>query len=235
MNSASPMRLLPVVAVVIALVMVFKLASYALTDDGQVSPISSAIAQEPAGEDAEAKPEMAEADPDAAPEEEKLDPEASGIVPPKPEGEAEAEGGEKPMQVSASERQVLESLLSRRQELEKRERALQLREKLLEAAEKRVEQRVSELKTIEERIEKSFGKQEESRKEQLKNLVSMYANMKPKDAARIFDKLEMSVLISVVEQMNTKKMAPIMAKMDSKVAQRLTVHLAKRANARAGQ
>jgi len=63
----------------------------------------------------------------------------------------------------------------------------------------------------------------------------MYANMKPKDAARIFDKLEMSVLISVVEQMNTKKMAPIMAKMDSKVAQRLTVHLAKRANARAGQ
>ena len=228
MHSASPMRLLPVVAAVIAMVMVFKLASYVLTDDGQVSPIGSAIAQEPA---------KAEADADAeAVEEETLDPEATGMVPDAPEGEkAEADTSAEPMQVSASERQVLESLLSRRKTLEERERALQLREKLLEAAEKRVEQRVAELKTIEERIEKSFGKQEESRKEQLKNLVSMYANMKPKDAARIFDKLDMNVLINVVEQMNTKKMAPIMAKMDSKVAQRLTVHLAKRANDRAGQ
>ena len=233
MNTASPMRLLPVVAAVIALVMVFKLASYALTDDGQVSPIGSAIAQEPAAEEGEAKTEASDGDPDAPVEEEKLDPEAAGIVPAKPAEKAET--ADEPMQVSASERQVLESLLSRRKMLEERERALQLREKLLEAAEKRVKQRVAELKTIEERIEKSFGKQEESRKEQLKNLVSMYANMKPKDAARIFDKLEMSILISVVEQMNTKKMAPIMAKMDSKVAQRLTVHLAKRAHARAGQ
>lgn len=230
MHSASPMRLLPVVAAVIAMVMVFKLASYVLTDDGQVSPIGSAIAQEPAKAEAEAN-----TDADAV-EEETLDPEATGMVPDAPEGEKpEADTSAEPMQVSASERQVLESLLSRRKTLEERERALQLREKLLEAAEKRIEQRVTELKTIEERIEKSFGKQEESRKEQLKNLVSMYANMKPKDAARIFDKLDMNVLINVVEQMNTKKMAPIMAKMDSKVAQRLTVHLANRANNRAGQ
>ncbi|MGI9412863.1 MAG: MotE family protein [Hyphomicrobiales bacterium] len=239
MHNASPMRLLPVVMVAIAVVIVFKLANHFVVEDNQVSPIGTAIAQEPA----EAEPPAAagdadaeaETDADAVAEEETLDPEATGQVADSDGQGTPADTSSEAMQISAAERQVLESLLSRRKMLDERERALQLREKLLEAAEKRVEQRVAELKTIEQRIEKSFGKQEESRKEQLGNLVSMYANMKPKDAARIFDKLDMTVLISVVEQMNNRKMAPILARMDSKVAQRLTVHLAKRAAERAGQ
>lgn len=55
----------------------------------------------------------------------------------------------------------------------------------------------------------------------------MYENMKPKEAARIFDKLDMTVLLGVVQQMKTRKMAPILAKMNSSVAQRLTVELAR--------
>lgn len=58
----------------------------------------------------------------------------------------------------------------------------------------------------------------------------MYENMKPKDAARIFDTLDMDILLSVVEQMRGRKMSPILAAMNPEVAQRLTVELAARAS-----
>jgi flagellar motility protein MotE (MotC chaperone) len=54
--------------------------------------------------------------------------------------------------------------------------------------------------------------------------------MKPKEAARIFDTLDMDILLSVVEQMRGRKMAPILANMNPEVAQRLTVELAARAS-----
>ena len=66
-------------------------------------------------------------------------------------------------------------------------------------------------------------------------LVSMYANMKPKDAARIFNKLHSSVLIDVAEQMNARKMSPILASMDNGAAERLTLALAARARGQTKQ
>ncbi len=50
--------------------------------------------------------------------------------------------------------------------------------------------------------------------------------MKPKDAAAIFDQLEMSVLLRVARAMNPRKMAPIMAKMNPSRAQELTAGMA---------
>jgi flagellar motility protein MotE (MotC chaperone) len=57
----------------------------------------------------------------------------------------------------------------------------------------------------------------------------MYENMRAKDAAKIFDRLEMPVLIAVVSQINPRRMADIMAQMKPENAERLTVELAGRA------
>ena len=189
--------ILPVVMLVIAALILFKAAEHTLTQSEPGGGAQALGEAETPAEDA-TEPES---------EEEVLDPEATGefVETDDTEEANEAEARE----FTSAEREVLESLLARRQQLEAREREVQLREKLLEAAEKRVEERVAELKTIEERIEQSFGKQEEERKAQLQNLVSMYENMKPKDAARIFDRLDMTVLLGVVQQMKTRKMAPI--------------------------
>lgn len=223
MKSSSSVRLLPVVMLATLVLIALKLASHVFTE---ASSVGSAVAQE-----AESTTEANDTQPA---QEETIDPEATGQMVDTPTQAPEMEP--QPEHVfSAAEKEVLESLLARRKKLEERDRALQLREKLLEAAEKRVEQRIAELKTIEQRIEETFGKQEEESKAQLKNLVSMYQNMKPKDAARIFDRLDMNIMIGVVQQMSARKMAPILAKMDSAVAQRLTVELAKRAEARARQ
>jgi hypothetical protein len=51
----------------------------------------------------------------------------------------------KPAEVSASERAVLERLQERRQELETRAREVDIRESLLKAAEKRIESKVDEM------------------------------------------------------------------------------------------
>ncbi len=223
MANKTSMRLLPVVMLVIAALIIFKVAEHTFTQDAPGGGAQAQEAETPPGDT-----------PDPAMEEEVLDPEATGEFDRQDDDSTENEETVQ-REFTAAEREVLESLLVRRQQLEEREREVQLREKLLEAAEKRVEERITELKTIEGRIEQSFGKQEEERKAQLQNLVGMYENMKPKEAARIFDRLDMNVLLGVVQQMKTRKMAPILAKMDATVAQRLTVELAKLASQRVGQ
>ncbi len=127
---------------------------------------------------------------------------------------------------SSSEQNVLRALSQRRKELDMRERDIQMQGRLLEASERRVQARIAELKEIEGRIETLFGVQEEAQEEQLMSLVTMYSNMKPKDAARILGQLDMDVLIQVVRRMSERKMSPILAAMDPIAAQELTVELA---------
>lgn len=129
---------------------------------------------------------------------------------------------------SAAEASVLESLSARRMELDQRSREIDLREQLLRATEKRVEGRIDELKEVEARVRAYIDDQEKASEEQMASLVKMYENMKPKDAARIFERLDMGVLLSVVERMSARKMAAVLADMDPVSAQELTVELATR-------
>lgn len=130
-----------------------------------------------------------------------------------------------PTLLTPAEIEILLRLAERRDELEKRERELQAREGLLHAAELRIDRRVAELEqlraVIDERI-KVFDKQQE---EKLGSLVKIYENMKPKDAARIFEDLEMTTLLEVAERMKERKLAPVMAQMNPQRAREVTVEL----------
>lgn len=128
--------------------------------------------------------------------------------------------------VSPAEVSVLESLSTRRDELDKRGKALDLREQLLKAAEKRVEDRIAELKEIEAQIKRRIGENDQRNEERMAGVVKMYETMKPKDAARIFEQLDMGVLIDVARRMEPRKMSAVLAAMDPVTAQELTVELA---------
>jgi flagellar motility protein MotE (MotC chaperone) len=132
---------------------------------------------------------------------------------------------------SAGERAVLESLNQRRQELEARARELDVRENLLAATEKRVEARLAEIKEAEARINATVHKKDEVEAARFKSLVSMYENMKAKDAAKIFDRLEMRVLLELASQINPRRMSDILSQMSPEVAERLTGEIAVRAGA----
>lgn len=128
--------------------------------------------------------------------------------------------------MSPSERALLERLSERRQELEKRQNELDMRDTLLKAAEKRLETKIHDLKDAETRIVTATQQKEDSEKERLKNLVTMYENMKAKDAAKIFDRLDIKLATEVAKMIQPRRMSDIMAQMTPESAQRLTVELA---------
>jgi flagellar motility protein MotE (MotC chaperone) len=110
---------------------------------------------------------------------------------------AETTANPEPAPVSASERAILERLQARRQELEARSREIDIRESLLKSAEKRAEGRVEEMKAIESRISGAAQQKADEDAARFKGIITMYEGMKPKDAARVFDRLEMPVLFDI--------------------------------------
>jgi flagellar motility protein MotE (MotC chaperone) len=159
----------------------------------------------------------------------------------KPEGSAPPTAAEMPAaaaaadplkpQPTAGERAVLESLSQRHQELETRAREMDVRESLLKAAEKRIEARLQELKEVEARLTGAAAKKDEAEIAKFKSLVSMYENMKAKDAAKILDRLNMRVLIELVNAMNPRRMSDILGQMQPDVVERLTLEIANRSGA----
>jgi flagellar motility protein MotE (MotC chaperone) len=145
-----------------------------------------------------------------------------------PEGAAVAP--EQPSMISPSERAILERLQARRQELEARAREIDIRENLLKSAEKRIEGRVEELKAVESRIAAVTEQKKEVEDVRLKGLVTMYESMKPKDAAKVFDRLEMGVLFEIASKISPRKMSDILGLMSAEAAERLTVEMARRAS-----
>jgi flagellar motility protein MotE (MotC chaperone) len=131
--------------------------------------------------------------------------------------------------VSSAEREILGRLQQRREELEARSRELDIRETLVKAAEKRVDGQLTELKDVKAQIATATQQQDNAETARFKGLVTMYENMKPRDAAKIFNGLEMGVLLQVAAQINPRNMADIMAQMAPDAAQRLTIELASKA------
>ncbi|HVV80459.1 MAG TPA: flagellar protein FlbB [Pseudolabrys sp.] len=129
------------------------------------------------------------------------------------------------------ERAILERLSDRRQQLDARDEELAMRENLLKAAEKRVEAKVAELKALEAKVKSALDQRDETEAKRFKGIVAMYEGMKPKDAARIFDRLDLKILVDVSTQMKPATMSAILAQMAPESAERLTVELAQRASA----
>ena len=129
------------------------------------------------------------------------------------------------------ERAILERLSDRRQQLDARSEELEMRENLLKAAEKRVEAKVAELKELEAKVKAALDQRDQNELKRFKSIVTMYEGMKPKDASRIFDRLDLKILVEVATQMKPATMSAILAQMSPDTAERLTVELAHRASA----
>lgn len=163
------------------------------------------------------------------------DPETTGSVEPKKEEGKSAAPEPSPAPApgadpaSPSEKVLLEKLGARRNALKQRSDELDLREKMLDEAEKKVETGIGDLKKAEDKIDAAAKAKDEAEKQGLKSIVTMYETMKPKDAARVFDRLGHDVLVPLVVAMNPRKMAEILAVMQPDAAERLTVALANRA------
>jgi flagellar motility protein MotE (MotC chaperone) len=133
-----------------------------------------------------------------------------------------------PTLLTQSEIDLLQQLAVRRETIETREREINMREGLLKAAESRIDKKVQEMKLLQGTVEKLIGTYSEQQAAKVASLVKIYENMKPKDAARIFEELDMDTLLLVAERMKERSLAPIMANMDPSKARDVTVDLARR-------
>ncbi|MFA5592483.1 MAG: flagellar protein FlbB [Micavibrio sp.] len=122
--------------------------------------------------------------------------------------------------------ELFADLTKRRRDLDSKEKELVMREALLKAAQAELEQKTQELLAIKEDIEGLLVRQNEEEEGRIASLVKIYEGMKAKDAARIFNTLDMDVLLQVVTRMSERKSAPIIAAMDAEKARNVTIMLA---------
>ena len=133
-----------------------------------------------------------------------------------------------PVLFTRSEIELLQELSRRRKELDAREQTIVQREGLLMAAENRLEARINELETVKSDIETLITQYDAQEEEKFRGLVAIYEKMKPKESARIFDELDINILLEVFERMKASKSASILAKMRPDRAKEITSRIADR-------
>lgn len=133
-----------------------------------------------------------------------------------------------PLNLTAEEVRVLESLSERKHQLDKKEADMEERQQVLLSLEKRIDVKVIELQALKKNIEELVQHHDEAETAKLKSLIKIYEIMKPKEAATLFSKMDLRVLLEVLGQMKEAKAAAIMGKMAPHVARIVTEELARR-------
>jgi len=129
---------------------------------------------------------------------------------------------------SPTELNILQNLAARRELLERRERDISLKEASLQVIEKNIEYKIAELKDLQVELKGIMNEYKNKEDEKITSLVKIYESMKPQDSAKIFEQLQMSILVEVADYMKEAKLGAILAKMDTYKAKELTVELANR-------
>ena len=128
--------------------------------------------------------------------------------------------------ISDAERQLLQDLRGRRQELEAREQSLSQREGVLNAAEQRLSDRVGQLTALQTRLETLEKARQDHDDANWTGLVKVYETMKPREAAMIFNEMDMNVLLHVLDRMKEAKAAVVLGAMQPDRARLVTTQLA---------
>ena len=144
--------------------------------------------------------------------------------------QASSSGVAKALRETKQRSKELESLRERRGQLEQREQALAAREAVLAAAESRLRSRLDEMAALQARLEKLEKARNEREEAGWRGLVKTYETMRPRDAAAVFDELDMPVLVQIVDRMREAKTAPVLGAMRPDRARLLTSELARHRN-----
>ncbi|NGM21736.1 hypothetical protein G3576_17060 [Roseomonas stagni] len=118
-------------------------------------------------------------------------------------------------------------LRARREALEERERSIATREALLAVAEQRLAARLAELTALQGRLEQADVDAREREESHWRTMAKLYETMRPREAAAVFNELDLPVLVQVVERMNDRKAAPVLGAMLPDRVRQLTVELAR--------
>ncbi len=128
--------------------------------------------------------------------------------------------------ISEAERTALQDLRERRKQLDDRAAKLDEREALVSAAESRLTDRVQQLTSLQAKLEQLDKERHDRAETDWKGLVKTYESMKPHDAALIFNDLDNTIMVQMLDRMKEAKAAAILAAMTPERARAATMQLA---------
>ncbi len=129
--------------------------------------------------------------------------------------------------LTRSEMDLLKELSKRRDTLEKDQKNLVIKDQVLKATESKIDKKIVELQTLQTQLEGLMKQYEKKENSKILSLVKIYETMKPKDAAKIFNELDMPVLLRLVSNMKEVKVAPVIASMNPVKARELSIELSR--------
>jgi flagellar motility protein MotE (MotC chaperone) len=130
--------------------------------------------------------------------------------------------------LSPAELQVLQSLGTRRGQLDQRETDLDTQIQLIAAAETKLDQRIAQMNGLKGDIQGLLNQADQQQQTETDRLIRVYEAMKPKDAAARITLMDDSVRLPMAAKMKERALAAILAQMPADDAKALTEKLANR-------
>jgi flagellar motility protein MotE (MotC chaperone) len=126
------------------------------------------------------------------------------------------------MNLTPQDTQVLESLFNYREKLKEQSTEIQNQNNKLNIVESRIKQQITELKRLKTELQGLLNQYTEEEEKRIGLLVKIYENMKPNQAAEIFNGLPEEQVLLLLNRMKEGKTALILANMNPKLASTLT-------------
>ena len=122
--------------------------------------------------------------------------------------------------------EILQNLRQKSKDIDAREEELMIKESSLRAINQVLDNKLQSLTKTQEQLSKIANQYEGDENNKVDRIVKVYENMKPKEAARIFNELQIGLLLPVADRMKEQKLAAIIADMDPIKAKDLTTSIA---------
>ena len=125
-----------------------------------------------------------------------------------------------------SEKQLLQQLRKRRKQIESDKNELPAEKMALESIKQHIDNRLDVLENLQNKLKPQFNNNNQNDGKKILKLVKVYESMKPKEAAKIFNDLQIGVLVEMTLSMKESRLAAILAEMKPEKARELTSILA---------
>jgi flagellar motility protein MotE (MotC chaperone) len=157
----------------------------------------------------------------------------SAAAPGAAEGAADEAGRAREQSFSDETRAALEGLEKKRRHIQEAERRLAEEERRLDAIKEEIEARIDELTKVQKQVEEKLARIErieteeerlrrEAEERRIKQLLKIYASMKPKDFVPIMAKLDFDDAMKIIKRMKSEQIGKILLNVDKDLAVKIS-------------
>jgi len=123
---------------------------------------------------------------------------------------------------------MLAAIQERESELDAEEQRLAERRQTLNVAEKKLAEQLAAFETAQKNLEATLAMADQAAEKDIARMTTVYENMKPEDAARIFERMDVAFASGLLARMRPDLAAEVLTGMSADAAYALTLTIASR-------